>query len=79
MAEYSERVLKIIVNHNDEIHKIIDKYVYGLQYEIQNYCDDANSLLHRFFAKIGYKKDNEDTQQIINFINEKISEKTEPF
>lgn len=79
MAEYSERVLKIIVDHNDEIHKIINKYVYGLQYEIQNYCDDANSLLHRFFAKIGYKKDNEDTQQIINFINEKISEKTEPF
>ena len=27
----------------------------------------------------GNKKDNEDTQQIINFINEKISEKTEPF
>lgn len=79
MAEYSERLLKIIVDHNDEIHKIINKYVYGLQYEIQNYCDDANSLLHRFFAKIGYKKDNEDTQQIINFINEKISEKTEPF
>lgn len=79
MSEYSEKVLKIIVDHNDEIHKIIDKYAYGLQYEIQNYCDDANSLLHRFFAKIGYKKDNEDTQQIINFINEKISEKTEPF
>ena len=79
MEDYSERVLNIIVNHKEEIYKIIDKYVYGLQYEIQNYCDDANSLLHSFFIKLGYKTDNEDTQQIINFINEKISEKTEPF
>lgn len=79
MENYSETVLKIIVDHKDEIHKIIDKYVYGLQYEIQNYCDDANSLLHNLFLKLGYKTDNEYTQQIINFINEKITEKTEPF
>ena len=79
MGNYSDRVLSIIVEHKDEIYKIIDKYAYGIQYEIQNYCDDANVLLHKLFVKLGYKTDNEDTQSLIEFINEKISEKTEPF
>lgn len=79
MANYSEKILSIIVDNNDEIYRIIDKYVYGMQHEIQNYCDDANSMLHRLFVKLGYETDNEETQAIIDFINEKITEKTEPF
>lgn len=79
MAEISERVMSLIVSHSDEIHKIIDVYSYGQQNEIQNYCDDANILLHKLFVKLGYKTDNEDTQAIIQFINEKVQEKTEPF
>jgi DNA-directed RNA polymerase subunit F len=79
MGEYSEKVLSIITKNNDEIHKIIDKYSYGLQNEMQNYCDDANSMLHKLFLKLGYKTDNEDTQSIIEFINEKVNEKTNPF
>ena len=79
MPNYSERILSLITANNDAIHKIIDKYAYGVQYGKQSYCDEANSMLHRLFVKMGYKTDNDDTQAIIDFINEKITEKTEPF
>jgi len=75
----SEKIEQIIVEHSDEIKKIIETYSYGFENEIQNYCDDANSMLHRLFVKLGYTTDNEYTQALIDFINNKVQEKTEPF